>query len=592
MERYLLFDSGCSRCTKIAHAIEQEVDGPFTVRSLWDPHIQELLNQANPDWQWQPTLLEVSDDKVRAHSGLPMGIRLVMKLGPRQALRLVKLVHRFSVSRAGVGPADPGRRHFLRRSGSAFAALALLLGWPKSLLFRKDTAAGVSPLQQENPPMGLPPDVEEFIRGTYLSHAVAFPDPNETVETLRLYLETQRLQREGRGEEALRVLSQAVERYPGSRSIHAGLGDAFWQRYHRMGQMEDLRSAVEEFIRAADIGIHYDKVRYTWRIATGLARLGDTTTLNQFFQRALAVPDNIYLTHLHYAQGLHLLGDPRTEGWYRRAIQFQPEGNVDAVAYYAEWLLDQDREGQVLQLLSPTEHVQYLHFLRGVALERQGRLDEAREEYEHYIRFSADFPAPDKYRIPGSSAQQGITFEGDVGAQTHCQTHLDLSATISCEAGGETQGGMRMVGWTIRTRVFRGDYACCLSVDNSGATLCDQYYSVIHQPNQFVCCCTRTPTTDHVASDVWYGWAPDPLTGYCPCGTAEGPWCSAQIHCSCNSQNGAHQLGPTSFRGGICAGCACPNIGACFDDHGQVCGDGITPENCFYNIHCTNQDCC
>lgn len=141
MERYLLYDSGCSTCSKMARAIEQEVDGQLIARSLHDPDIQNLLNQANPHWQWKPTLLEVSDNTVRAHTGLAMGMRLVLELGPRQALRLVKLVNRYSVSAIDMGPTDPGRRHFLRQSPSAFAAIAVLLGWPNSQLFGNNIGA-------------------------------------------------------------------------------------------------------------------------------------------------------------------------------------------------------------------------------------------------------------------------------------------------------------------------------------------------------------------------------------------------------------------------------------------------------------------
>lgn len=144
MKRYLLFDSDCSTCSKIARAIEHEVAGQLIARSLRDPEIQALLNQANPEWQWEPILVEVSDDKVRAYTGLAIGVRLVLTLGPRQALRLMKIANRFGVLPTDIGPADPGRRRFLRQLGSAFAAIGLLLGWPNSQLFGKDTIAVTS----------------------------------------------------------------------------------------------------------------------------------------------------------------------------------------------------------------------------------------------------------------------------------------------------------------------------------------------------------------------------------------------------------------------------------------------------------------
>lgn len=47
MKRYLLFDSNCSTCSKIARAIVQEVNGQFAIRSFYESDIQDLLNQAN-----------------------------------------------------------------------------------------------------------------------------------------------------------------------------------------------------------------------------------------------------------------------------------------------------------------------------------------------------------------------------------------------------------------------------------------------------------------------------------------------------------------------------------------------------------------
>lgn len=117
------------------------MEGQLTVRSLRDPNIQNLLDQANPDWQWEPMLLEVSADMLRIYKGLALGIRLVMKLGPRQALRLMKLINRYSAPPTDLGATDPGRRLFLRQSGSVLAAIALLFSWPNTRLLGKNIAA-------------------------------------------------------------------------------------------------------------------------------------------------------------------------------------------------------------------------------------------------------------------------------------------------------------------------------------------------------------------------------------------------------------------------------------------------------------------
>lgn len=96
-KRYLLFDSGCSECTEIAQAVEQETEGWLTARSLHDPEVQELLSKARPDWTWEPTLLEVIGDKAIVSTGLNMKTRMLIGLGLRKAARVSKIARRGSV---------------------------------------------------------------------------------------------------------------------------------------------------------------------------------------------------------------------------------------------------------------------------------------------------------------------------------------------------------------------------------------------------------------------------------------------------------------------------------------------------------------
>lgn len=131
MERYLLFDSACSSCSKIAEEIAEQVGQRLIVRSLHDPEIQELLHRANPSWRWAPTLLEVSDEKVLAYTGLMMRGRLVLWLGLRRARQLTGLIYRHAVAAHATTPVDVGRRQFLWQSGKSLAALVLLTGVPK-----------------------------------------------------------------------------------------------------------------------------------------------------------------------------------------------------------------------------------------------------------------------------------------------------------------------------------------------------------------------------------------------------------------------------------------------------------------------------
>jgi hypothetical protein len=108
-ERYLLFDSGCSVCTRLAEDIEQASDGWLMARSLRDPDVKTLLDAARPGWRWEPTLLEVTDGRPRVFTGIAMRARMALGLGPRRAWRVVRLVYR-----TGSGLAREGRRRFLQ----------------------------------------------------------------------------------------------------------------------------------------------------------------------------------------------------------------------------------------------------------------------------------------------------------------------------------------------------------------------------------------------------------------------------------------------------------------------------------------------
>lgn len=53
----------------------------------------------------------------------------------------------------------------------------------------------------------LQPGVREFIANTYLAHTSQYPDPNEPVELLRLYLEGRQLLRQGQVEETIALFT-------------------------------------------------------------------------------------------------------------------------------------------------------------------------------------------------------------------------------------------------------------------------------------------------------------------------------------------------------------------------------------------------
>lgn len=486
-----------------------------------------------------------------------------------------------------------GRNKFF----SVFVLLALAVSAGPS------TVVGQGPLPQgdvgavatpQPPGPDLQPGVWELIADNYLSHAAEFPDPNEPVEPLRLYLDGQQMLRDGKVDEAVALFRSAVAGYPDCRHAHAGLGYALWQRYQQSQAEDDLRAAVQEFILADEIGMKYGRVHYTHPIAIGLGQLKDPTTMNSYFEKALKDGNEPYLANLDYARGLSLLEDPRAEEWYKKAMAVEPEGVADAVAYYAEWLLDHGREAEVVDLVRDDIRIQYVHFLKGVALERLGRPGEARREYERYRRMSADFPALVRYRIEGSEAQTGLVFEGDIRPlATESEARQKLSRVISGEARGELVGGQRAVGWTVRTRVFRAYYVPTScggygSPNNgawgalpSSASLADKYVAICNAPGQFAQY-SPTPSTNTRADEVWSGLVPDPVICNCIMGSRIGGCCDGI--CSQGTTQWAFQNGPAwihSDRYGPCPGyhpsssCSQYKVEQCKNDW---------PNNCFYKI--------
>jgi len=90
MERYLLFDSGCSLCTSIARRVEEASEGKLIARSLRDPDVRSILDETKPGWRWEPMLLEVDGERRRVYAGVGMRARLVQVLGLRQALTVAQ----------------------------------------------------------------------------------------------------------------------------------------------------------------------------------------------------------------------------------------------------------------------------------------------------------------------------------------------------------------------------------------------------------------------------------------------------------------------------------------------------------------------
>src|SRR3954470_2167788 len=234
-------------------------------------------------------------------------------------------------------------------------------------------------------------------------------DPNESPEALSHYKEARRLLANGEKAEARALLAAAVVRFPDSRHLHQQYAEVLWDLSGGKDRAL-LEQSGQEAARAFEIALRSGKVDYglTDRLAETLGRTGNRGLLDRLFQEALKL-DPSAVVYLDYARGLALLSDPREGDFFYKAAQLQPDG--DAMIQYGEWLLDHGKNQEALDRLPRSAPLRYVHFLRGVALERLGRAGEARQEYAQFQVYSATFPAPDRFRIPGSRLQAGIHFK-------------------------------------------------------------------------------------------------------------------------------------------------------------------------------------
>lgn len=295
--------------------------------------------------------------------------------------------------------------------------------------------AGGQVAKPDTTPIELSPEVQELIKGTTLA-----PLPGEPAEAIKAYLEAvTNPNRPVDSDEALMLMQDATSRYPTSRHAWMGLGEVLWARYRKSHRAQDLRAAVDAYIKAVELMLQSDMIvprdlgHLISGIAHGLAVLKDRITLDAFFQKHTQKLRDIGFWSVaisYYAQALATLKDPRAEQLYQEIITLRSHPREDpthreaALYLYADYLYGQGRYQEAWQILEKIPTSSYYNtgsnlLLKGAVLERLGRLDEATVEYQQYLdevakRKQTPFPpppAPAKYRIPGSPLQKGIEFE-------------------------------------------------------------------------------------------------------------------------------------------------------------------------------------
>lgn len=97
MQHYILYDSGCAQCDDLAAKIEKESGGALTAKSLYAREAKEWLDRARPNWKFEPTLVQVDGDDVRAYTGLSMRAHMLTFLNPLQLLKIARVVQQAGV---------------------------------------------------------------------------------------------------------------------------------------------------------------------------------------------------------------------------------------------------------------------------------------------------------------------------------------------------------------------------------------------------------------------------------------------------------------------------------------------------------------
>lgn len=183
------------------------------------------------------------------------------------------------------------------------------------------------------------PDVKKFIEEAGLYHPAFLPDPNETVEALKAFLDgnekawkskkkrlfdepidTGGLSIETWLEESVKRLLPVKEKYPESRHVFEGLGRIYWELYFHTRNEKYLEKAADAFIY--------------------LSALADLVRLDKYFSKLIKLsPDNYAIYH-YYAKALSKLNDKRADEFFKKAISIRHEGHISPVVDYAEYLLD------------------------------------------------------------------------------------------------------------------------------------------------------------------------------------------------------------------------------------------------------------
>ena len=128
------YDGGCAACAGLARRVEEAVGGRLEVMRLSDPRMRRWRERAlGSDAPWAPTLVEVGTaGKVKAWTGVRMGIALSKRLGPTTTWRVMqvlgesKAMDRAEIPRPALETGGISRSQFLKGLTGGLFALSVL----------------------------------------------------------------------------------------------------------------------------------------------------------------------------------------------------------------------------------------------------------------------------------------------------------------------------------------------------------------------------------------------------------------------------------------------------------------------------------
>lgn len=130
MNRYLIFDSSCSLCTKMARTICNEAEEWIhEAVGAHDKRAKEWLSQAGVIELKGPALIEVANGAVSALTGARLRWRLLRILGSARTLRLSRVLAGDLTEARHGGPSKLDRRRFVTLLTSIAAGISVVTGF-------------------------------------------------------------------------------------------------------------------------------------------------------------------------------------------------------------------------------------------------------------------------------------------------------------------------------------------------------------------------------------------------------------------------------------------------------------------------------